>query len=890
VLLIELLTSENMEVDYYVEEFSLHIIISTRNIYNHTEKVYDDSHVFYKFKSTYSIPQNIVNTIYKLYVESLNYKNIETNEYLPLYLNESIKPIIENIERFKKIEEESVSEEPEDSVAEENSYEKFLLLNIDNILKVSKDYSFLFNLDEIKYSNTYLALNSQEKEAVSKFLTRSGLWINRAKIGVAEEVLDNVCKTGLIEKYSCEMTENDLYIYLYYFTNEELKSLQADLFKLTKNTKNDKYTSLDFFQNNSFFRLSRYLDFEVFETECSSLSQEITQFNRNKGFTKITDNKYMNNFLNTTNYKKVKITKNTFSNKLNQIGIIIKTIQSFLQDKSSLVIHSFLSKSKDDKDDRKRKISDMLSKFSLYGLSPGFAKLFDTASRLFFFYSDYKDINSIAREFYGLENFEKYENYITNKNGGSEYLIPIFLDRIGFKLYDNLYQINNAYLINAMIFNSNELNFTLARGFYLYMLYLLNDKLFKIIFSIDNVTIHNFQENVNKEDLYNRINGLEYNGALIEMLLETKFHYIKDTFLCKYEYSHIAAELLTHFCEASEKLKNYNFASFCYLFLLLSPYLNKKRGLWWYRVVLIYNKYIKDKVLCVKLLNKTVTDKYIRSGFLVKIKQYFKMFEKQKSSKSKKSKEEKEVLKSLKTLEIDTQCEVDEKKFKKVEIQADSVYNQYTGRRVYSVNGEKTTVEILAISYYKEFGYTGVHGENLILPALYNLFLWDIIYYDKVQYVFQSPFQTFPLDLFTCDFYMSRKELIDKRLNEISEYSIPEMKSYIDTIYLSKKNTKTVFIIWNHMYNEKDLITKIAIAITPKILAQLFMDYAKNLKFMLKGMPDLFLWKENKGEVIEGSALLVEVKSTNDKLSDHQKFWIDLLDRLNISIEILHIT
>jgi hypothetical protein len=892
-LLIELLTYENIDIEYYIKDFDLFIIISTKNINNNTDKVYNDSPIFYKFKSTFSIPQSIVKVVYKLYVDSVNFKH--NNEYLPLYLNEIIKPMLENITRFQSLSDSNISDEKfEDELnIEENSYEKFLLLNIENILKVSLDYSFLFNPDELKYANIFInKLDKQDKEAISKFLTRSSIWINKVKLDISDPVLDKLCEYELLHKAFIDMSQVELYTYLYYLTNDDLKILLNDLFKLTKTSKVEKFAITEFFQNNAFFNLTNFLDFEILKNDCNKISQEITIFNRDKGFTKITDNKYMNNFLNTTNYKKVKISKNTFSNKLNMIGNIMIMIETFLNDKSSKLIHSFLKKESDNfQNNRKIKILDLLKKFQMYSLSSGLAKVFDTASRLFFFYSDYKDINSIAREFYGYENFEKFDNYITHKNKG-EYLIAIFTDRKSFKLYDNLYQIKNAYLINAMIFNNNELNFNIAKEMFLYFLFLLNERLFKLIFETkedEELTIDNINEHMIKANIFERINSLEFNATLVNMLLGTKFYFIKENFLSKFEYSTIAAEMLTYFCEAAEKMRNYNFASFCYLFLLLSPYLNKKRGLWWYRLVLTYNKYIKDKITCIKLLNKTLTDEYIKSGFLVKIKQYFKMFEKQKTSKSKKTKEEAEVLQSLKTMEIDSFCEVDEKNFKKVEIQADSVYNQFTGRRVYAVNGEKTTVEILAINYYKEFGYIGVHGENLILPALYNIFLWDAIYYDKVPYVFQSPFQTFPLDLFSNDFYKSRKELIDKRLNEIREYKLTDMIAYIDMIYLSKKNTKTVFVQWNHMYNEKELIIKIAIAIKPNVLAELFLEFSKNLKFMLKGMPDLFLWKEEKGFVVEGNALLVEVKSKNDKLSDHQKYWLDLLNKLNINTEILHI-
>ena len=40
-----------------------------------------------------------------------------------------------------------------------------------------------------------------------------------------------------------------------------------------------------------------------------------------------------------------------------------------------------------------------------------------------------------------------------------------------------------------------------------------------------------------------------------------------------------------------------------------------------------------------------------------------------------------------------------------------------------------------ALNFYRELeNFSGVHGENMILPSLYNLFMWDIIYYDKIPY------------------------------------------------------------------------------------------------------------------------------------------------------------
>jgi hypothetical protein len=72
-----------------------------------------------------------------------------------------------------------------------------------------------------------------------------------------------------------------------------------------------------------------------------------------------------------------------------------------------------------------------------------------------------------------------------------------------------------------------------------------------------------------------------------------------------------------------------------------------------------------------------------------------------------------------------------------------------------------SSVEKSALAFYQlKRNFDGVHAENQALPALYNALFWDIIYYDKVKYVFQSPYQTFPLDLFSIDFYENRKKLI----------------------------------------------------------------------------------------------------------------------------------
>lgn len=51
------------------------------------------------------------------------------------------------------------------------------------------------------------------------------------------------------------------------------------------------------------------------------------------------------------------------------------------------------------------------------------------------------------------------------------------------------------------------------------------------------------------------------------------------------------------------------------------------------------------------------------------------------------------------------------------------------------------------------------------------------------------------------------------------------------------------------------------------------------------GIPDLFLWRRGEGQG-EGEVMFVEVKSENDRLSDTQRLWIDVLTGAGIRVEL----
>jgi Fanconi-associated nuclease 1 len=57
-----------------------------------------------------------------------------------------------------------------------------------------------------------------------------------------------------------------------------------------------------------------------------------------------------------------------------------------------------------------------------------------------------------------------------------------------------------------------------------------------------------------------------------------------------------------------------------------------------------------------------------------------------------------------------------------------------------------------------------LHCEGSILITIFGLLFWEIIFDASVPMVFQSPYQTAPLDFWTEMFYRSRKQRIDERI------------------------------------------------------------------------------------------------------------------------------
>ncbi|KAL2041465.1 hypothetical protein N7G274_005847 [Stereocaulon virgatum] len=190
--------------------------------------------------------------------------------------------------------------------------------------------------------------------------------------------------------------------------------------------------------------------------------------------------------------------------------------------------------------------------------------------------------------------------------------------------------------------------------------------------------------------------------------------------------------------------------------------------------------------------------------------------------------------------------------------------------------GGECSVEAMCLSWYRDQGWKGYHSEGGIVRTLFGYLFYDVLF-TYIPNVFQTPYQTCPLDLHTDAFYPSRASEINRRLNEISNGDA--LKLLYEVYYReNEKQTCIVGVDWSFEIDDLQEIVKCfkgeALATVCKVMAQEYQQRGG-------GIPDLFLWHPENSEV-----MFSEVKSENDRLSDTQRLWIHVLTGAGIKVEL----
>lgn len=203
-----------------------------------------------------------------------------------------------------------------------------------------------------------------------------------------------------------------------------------------------------------------------------------------------------------------------------------------------------------------------------------------------------------------------------------------------------------------------------------------------------------------------------------------------------------------------------------------------------------------------------------------------------------------------------------------------------------SREGGECSVEEMCLSHYRNQGWKGWHSEGGIVRTLFAYLFFDVLF-TYVPNVFQTAYQTCPLDLHTDAFFPSRISEINHRLNEISN---GEAGSIIQRVWDDHYERRTCVVGLDWTFELADLL-EIAECFDGGALATVCKVMAQEYRQRGGGVPDLFLWKlpEDDGESEgkgRGEVKFAEVKSENDRLSDTQRLWLHVLAGAGVKVEL----
>lgn len=214
------------------------------------------------------------------------------------------------------------------------------------------------------------------------------------------------------------------------------------------------------------------------------------------------------------------------------------------------------------------------------------------------------------------------------------------------------------------------------------------------------------------------------------------------------------------------------------------------------------------------------------------------------------------------------------------------------------------SVESMCLSHYRHvLGYKGYHSESGILRTIFGLLFHDILFHDPyIPNVFQTAYQTCPLDLHTDSFFSARSSEILSRVNQISNpgAAVEIVARTWDSEW--ENRTCIVGVRWDE-FERNDLLELVG-CFDPSALGTVMLVMAQEYQARGGGVPDLVLWKKFEQGGADGTpasdpgaassaspngeVVFSEVKSANDRLSDTQRLWISVLLGAGVKVELCH--
>ncbi|KAJ7685709.1 hypothetical protein DFH06DRAFT_1159187 [Mycena polygramma] len=196
-----------------------------------------------------------------------------------------------------------------------------------------------------------------------------------------------------------------------------------------------------------------------------------------------------------------------------------------------------------------------------------------------------------------------------------------------------------------------------------------------------------------------------------------------------------------------------------------------------------------------------------------------------------------------------------------------------------SEDGDVGSIETLVSQHY-EVDFKRVIPGGSLLTTLFTLLFWDIIFMPVVG-VWETDFQTCPLDLCEDTFYSSRRAAIDLRLSDIKR---GKARSFLDLHDRQHRATKVaaVGVRWD-LCPRKDLAAVVE-CIPPGTLSAICEMFYEHYVEACVGAPDLIAWDAERE-----AYKLVHIKAPGYPCTKSKKAWRDVLARGETDQEICEV-
>ena len=190
----------------------------------------------------------------------------------------------------------------------------------------------------------------------------------------------------------------------------------------------------------------------------------------------------------------------------------------------------------------------------------------------------------------------------------------------------------------------------------------------------------------------------------------------------------------------------------------------------------------------------------------------------------------------------------------------------------------------------------GVHLENSLFLSMFALLMWEALF-QPLPCAFGASWQDAPDDLLSGGrgvFHARRRPVVDALLDEIESAPADEgagvgaasatsLAARLASAYAAHHGEACIGIDWARL--DLPLLQWAASALGARVVSAICRALSDDYVGMSHGAPDLLFLSSS--PVL--AARLVEVKGPNDKLSDGQHAWIDVLVRAGADVEVAYV-